>query len=63
MSNFNDIFKNKVLKELVYRAGSQHQLQKYERYMEELKQLDEKSVAWFSKLDIKKLTQAYDLGY
>ena len=31
--------------------------------MEELKQLDEKSVAWFSKLDIKKLTQAYDLGY
>ena len=47
----------------MYRAGSQHQLQKYERYMEELKQLDEKSVAWFSKLDIKKLTQAYDLGY
>ena len=25
VSNFNDSFKNKVLKELAYRAGSQHQ--------------------------------------
>ncbi|RVW25042.1 Serine/threonine-protein phosphatase 7 long form-like [Vitis vinifera] len=31
--------------------------------MEELKRLDEKSVAWFSKLDTQKWTQAYDLGY
>ncbi|RVX08123.1 Serine/threonine-protein phosphatase 7 long form-like [Vitis vinifera] len=54
---------NKVLKELAYRAGCQHQPQKYERYMEELKRLDEKSVAWFSKLDTQKWTQAYDLGY
>ncbi|KAL6339402.1 hypothetical protein AAG906_032934 [Vitis piasezkii] len=51
VSNFNDKFKNKVLKELAYRAGCQHQPRKYERYMEELKRLDEKSVAWFSKLD------------
>ena len=63
MSNFNDKFKNKVLKELAYRAGCQHQPRKYERYMEELKRLDEKSVAWFSKLDTQKWTQAYDLGY
>ena len=63
VSNFNDKFKNKVLKELAYRAGCQHQPQKYERYMEELKRLDEKSVAWFSKLDTQKWTQAYDLGY
>ncbi|KAL6342689.1 hypothetical protein AAG906_013095 [Vitis piasezkii] len=63
VSNFNDKFKNKVLKELAYRAGCQHQPRKYERYMEELKRLDEKSVAWFSKLDTQKWTQAYDLGY
>ncbi|RVX02742.1 Serine/threonine-protein phosphatase 7 long form-like [Vitis vinifera] len=63
VSNFNDKFKNKVLKELAYRAGCQHQPWKYERYMEELKRLDEKSVAWFSKLDTQKWTQAYDLGY
>eukprot|EP00261_Vitis_vinifera_P040633 XP_019081876.1 PREDICTED: uncharacterized protein LOC109124285 [Vitis vinifera] len=37
VSNFNDKFKNKVLNELAYRAGCQHQPQKYERYMEELK--------------------------
>ncbi|RVW39445.1 Serine/threonine-protein phosphatase 7 long form-like [Vitis vinifera] len=63
VSNFNDKFKNKVLKELAYRTGCQHQSQKYERYMEELKRLDEKSVAWLSKLDTQKWTQAYDLGY
>ncbi|KAJ9672503.1 hypothetical protein PVL29_025922 [Vitis rotundifolia] len=63
VSNFNDKFKNKVLKELAYRAGCQHQPRKYERYMEELKRLDEKSLAWFSKLDTQKWTQAYDLGY
>ena len=44
MSNFNDKFKNKVLKKLTYIARSQHQLQKYEGCMEELKRLDEKSV-------------------
>ena len=63
MSNFNDKFKNKVLKELAYRAGCQHQSRKYEKYMEELKRLDEKSVGEFSKLDTKKWPQAYDLGY
>ena len=36
MSNFNDKFKNKVLKDLAYKAGSQHQLRKCERFMEEL---------------------------
>ena len=63
MSNFNDKFKNEVLKELAYKARCQHQPRKYERNMEELKQLDEKSVDWFSKLDTKKWTQAYDIGY
>ena len=37
VSNFNDKFKNKVLKELAYKARSQHQPWKHERCMEELK--------------------------
>ena len=35
--NFNDKFKNKVLKGLAYRVRSQHQLRKYEKCMEQLK--------------------------
>ena len=42
VSNFNDKYRNKMLKDLVCRAGSQHQPQKYESYMTELKRLDEK---------------------
>ena len=41
-NNFNDKYKNKILKDLVYRVGSQHQPQKYKSCMTELKQLDEK---------------------
>ena len=63
VSNFNDKFKNKILKDMSYRAGVQHQTWKYERCMEELKQLIANSVTWFSKLDTKKWAQAYDQGY
>ena len=63
VSNFHDKFRNKILNEQAYRAGVQHQTQKYERCMEELKQLNENSVTWFSKLDTQKWAQAYDQGY
>ena len=63
VSNFNDKFKNKILKDMAYRAGVQHQTRKYERCMEELKQLNANSVTWFSKLDTQKWAQAYDQGY
>ena len=63
VSNFNDKFRNKILKDMKYRAGVQHQTRKYERCMEELKQLNANSVTWFSKLDSKKWAQAYDQGY
>ena len=63
MSNFNDKFRNKILKDMANRAGVQHQTRKYECCMENLKQLNANSVTWFSKLDTKKWTQAYDQGY
>ena len=63
VSNFNDKFRNKILKDMTYKAGVQHQTRKHERCMEELKQLNANSVTSFSKLDTKKWAQAYDQGY
>ena len=63
VSNFNDKFINKILKDMAYWAGVQHQTQKYEHCMEKLKQLNANSMTWFSKLDTKKWAQAYDQGY
>ena len=63
VSNFNEKYNNKVLKDLAYQAGCQHQPRKYEWCMEELKTLNDKCVGWFAKMDTKKLTQAYDGGF
>ena len=63
VSNFNEKFRNKILKDVAYRVGVQYQTRKYECCMEELKQLNANSVAWFSTLDTKKWAQAYDQGY
>ena len=62
-SNFNDKYRNKMLKDLVYRAGSQHQPRKYEACMTELKRLDKKCLEWFNRLDTKKWTLAHDGGH
>ena len=45
---------NMMLKDLVYKARSQHQPGKYESCMTKLKRLDEKCVEWFNRLDTKK---------
>ena len=63
VSNFNDKFRNKILKDMAYRARVQNQTWKYKRCMEELKQLNANSVTWFSKFDTKKWARAYDQGY
>ena len=49
-----------MLKDLVYRVGSQHQPRKFESCMIELKRLDEKCLEWFNRLDTKKWTLAHD---
>ena len=63
VSNLNEKYNNKVLKDLAYKDGCQHQPQKYEWCMEELKRLNDKCVGWFTKMDTKKWTQAYDGGF
>ena len=63
VSNFNEKYKNKVLKDLSFKVGCQHQPCKYERCMEEIKMLNDKSVGWFAKMDTKKWTQSYDGGF
>ena len=63
VSNFNEKYKNKVLKDFTYKAKCQHQLRKYEWCMEELKRLNDKCVGWFAKMDTKKWTHAYDGGF
>ena len=63
VSNFNEKYKNKVLKDLAYKARCQHQPRKYEKCMEEIKRLNDKNVGWFAKMDTKKWTQAYDSGF
>ena len=63
VSNFNDNFRNKILKYMAYRVGVQHQTRKYECCMEELKQLNANSMTWFSKLDTKKWAQECDQSY
>ena len=62
-SNFNDKYRNKMLKDLVYRVRFQHQPRKYESCMIELKRLDEKCLEWFNMLDTKKWTLAHDGGH
>ena len=52
-----------MLKNLVYRARAQNQPQKYESCMNELRQLDEKCLEWFQRLDTKKWTLANDGGH
>ena len=55
--------KNKVLKDLAYQSGCQHQPRKYEWCMEELKRLNDQCVGWFAKMDTIKWIQAYDGGF
>ena len=62
-NNFYEEYKNNVLKDLVYKAGCQHQSRKFQHCMEELKQLEDKCIGWLVKLDMKKWTQAYDEGH
>ena len=52
--NFNEKFRNKVLKDLVYKVRSQYQPHKFQLCMEELKKLNEKYIHFFDKIDKEK---------
>ena len=62
-SNFNQKYKSKQLKNLVFKAGNQHQMRKFIKSMKELKQLNPECLEYFEDIDVEKWTQSHDNGY
>ncbi|KAA0045276.1 serine/threonine-protein phosphatase 7 long form-like protein [Cucumis melo var. makuwa] len=62
-SNFNNKYKSKQLKILVFRVDDQHQRHKFIRTMKELKKLNPECLEYFEDIDLQKWTQSHDNGY
>ncbi|XP_038876933.1 uncharacterized protein LOC120069292 [Benincasa hispida] len=62
-SNFNDKFKNSLLKSSVYSAGSKFQVRKFNDYMTELQTANLNCLRYFASIDPKKWTQSHDGGH
>ncbi|KAL0340594.1 UNVERIFIED_CONTAM: hypothetical protein Sradi_4576200 [Sesamum radiatum] len=59
-SNFNSSIKNVVLKDLYWQAGSEYQLRKFNRIMEEIKKQDVKAFAYLDQINKEKWTASHD---
>ncbi|XP_038891641.1 uncharacterized protein LOC120081033 [Benincasa hispida] len=62
-SNFNDRYKNSLLKSLVYSAGSKFQVRKFNDCMVELQTANPNCLRYFSSIDPKQWTQSHDGGH
>ncbi|KAK4407914.1 hypothetical protein Sango_0372400 [Sesamum angolense] len=62
-SNFNSIIKNVVLKDLCWQAGSEYQLRKFNRIMEEIKKQSVKAFAYLDQINKEKWTASLDGGW
>ncbi|KAK4406404.1 hypothetical protein Sango_0646900 [Sesamum angolense] len=62
-SNFNSTIKNVVLKDLCWQAGSEYQLRKFNRIMEEIKKHDVKAFAYLDQINKEKWTASHDGGW
>ncbi|KAL0368777.1 UNVERIFIED_CONTAM: hypothetical protein Scaly_1096600 [Sesamum calycinum] len=62
-SNFNSTIKNVVLKDLCWQAGSEYQLRKFNRIMDEIKKQDVKAFAYLDQINKKKWTASHDGGW
>ncbi|TYK30030.1 uncharacterized protein E5676_scaffold587G00420 [Cucumis melo var. makuwa] len=62
-SNFNNKYKSKQLKILVFRVDDQHQRHKFIRTMKELKKLNPECLEYFEDIDLQKWTQSHDNRY
>ncbi|KAL0329068.1 UNVERIFIED_CONTAM: hypothetical protein Sradi_4893500 [Sesamum radiatum] len=62
-SNFNSSIKNVVLKDLCWQAGSEYQLRKFNRIMEEIKKQDVKAFAYLDQINKEKWTASHDGGW
>ncbi|KAL0282711.1 UNVERIFIED_CONTAM: hypothetical protein Sangu_2935200 [Sesamum angustifolium] len=62
-SNFNSTIKNVVLKDLCWQAGSEYQLRKFNRIMDEIKKQDVKALAYLDAINKEKWTASHDGGW
>ncbi|XP_011100188.2 uncharacterized protein LOC105178424 [Sesamum indicum] len=62
-SNFNSKYKNVVLKDLCWRAGSEYQIRKFNRTMEEIKKQSLEAFQWLDRIDKEKWTASHDGGW
>ncbi|KAL0317371.1 UNVERIFIED_CONTAM: hypothetical protein Sangu_2151400 [Sesamum angustifolium] len=62
-SNFNSTIKNVVLKDLCWQAGSEYQLRKFNRIMDEIKKQDVKAFAYLDAINKEKWTPSHDGGW
>ncbi|KAL0342389.1 UNVERIFIED_CONTAM: hypothetical protein Scaly_1901500 [Sesamum calycinum] len=62
-SNFNSTIKNVVLKDLCWQAGSEYQLRKFNRIMDEIKKQDVKAFAYLDQINKEKWTASHDGGW
>ncbi|XP_011073623.1 uncharacterized protein LOC105158539 [Sesamum indicum] len=62
-SNFNSKYKNVVLKDLCWRVGSEYQIRKFNRIMEEIKSQSLEAFQWLDRIDKEKWTASHDGGW
>ncbi|KAL0312470.1 UNVERIFIED_CONTAM: hypothetical protein Sradi_5646300 [Sesamum radiatum] len=62
-SNFNTHYKNVILKDLCWRAGSEYQIRKFNRIMEEIKSQNIAAFEFLDKINKEKWTTSHDGGW
>ncbi|KAL2235878.1 UNVERIFIED_CONTAM: hypothetical protein Sindi_1320000, partial [Sesamum indicum] len=62
-SNFNSKHKNIVLKDLCWKAGSEYQIRKFNRIMDEIKSQSLEVFQWLDRIDKEKWTASHDGGW
>ncbi|KAL0456107.1 UNVERIFIED_CONTAM: hypothetical protein Slati_0949900 [Sesamum latifolium] len=62
-SNFNNKYKNIQLKDLCCRVGAEQNVRKFERKMEEIRELNEEAFDWLQKIDKAQWTLSHDGGW
>ncbi|KAL0303210.1 UNVERIFIED_CONTAM: hypothetical protein Sradi_6189100 [Sesamum radiatum] len=62
-SNFNTHYKNVILKDLCWRAGSEYQIRKFNRIMEEIKSQNIAAFEFLDKINKEKWTASHDGGW
>ncbi|KAL0350678.1 UNVERIFIED_CONTAM: hypothetical protein Sradi_4217000 [Sesamum radiatum] len=62
-SNFNSSIKNVVFKDLCWQAGSEYQLRKFNRIMEEIKKQSVTAFAYLDQINMEKWTASHDGGW